>query len=84
MSGWLSKSGACASISIYFFHTTFSFFRFSVNRTSLVISINDAFFDVHMFSVAEVFIGNCVSSLTAIARRMRDGNGVKTDYWGLV
>ena len=53
------------------------------NRVTLIVSQQDVYMDVHVFAEADAFLGNCISSLTAIARRLRDVRGVRTDYWGM-
>merc|ERR1712146_797541 len=39
--------------------------------------------DLHAFSMADMFIGNCLSSFTAIASRMRIVDSRGTWYWGM-
>jgi hypothetical protein len=50
-----------------------------------IVSIRaDPMVDLVVFTLADQFIGNCVSSFTAIAARHRRARGQSYDYWSLV
>lgn len=50
-----------------------------------IVSIRaDPMVDLVVFTLADQFIGNCVSSFTAIAARHRRARGQPYDYWSLV
>eukprot|EP00048_Salpingoeca_helianthica_P022799 m.20423 g.20423 ORF g.20423 m.20423 type:complete len:385 (-) comp7833_c0_seq1:36-1190(-) len=53
---------------------------------SLVVHVappSEPFLTAHLFSVADLFVGNCVSSFTAIAARTRAVTGLPTWFFGI-
>jgi hypothetical protein len=54
------------------------------SRVEVVISAHDVAFDAQVFAAADEFVGNCVSSVTALAARQRSFDGRPTHFWGIL
>lgn len=67
-------------MSVNHFNTKLISFFFQVEVH--ILEPSDPHLDLAILAQANHFIGNCISSFSAFAKRERDVRGLKSSFWG--